>query len=236
MLRWATVAVFFFGGLAFGQSTPERTAPVGSGPEPSATTISWEIDFKYVPPRQIAVKTSGSARPQVYWYMLYTANNTSNATQHFYPTFELVTDELRVIETDMGISPLVFNAIRERHKITHPYLVSPSRAIGDLNVGQDYARESVAIWRADDITTNKFKIYVAGLSGETRAVLNPTYDPEKPDTATIKLADGRTREVTVNPEYFSLRKTLDLSYTLPVSTPSRGQIEPRLDQARWIMR
>ena len=236
MLRWMAAAVILSGGLAFGQVAPEQDRPVGVGPEPSPTPVSWEIDFKYVPPRQIAVKTKGSDRPQVYWYMLYTAINTSNTTQHFYPTFELVTDDLKVIETDMGISPLVFDAIRERHKITHKYLVSPSKAIGDLNVGQDYARESVAIWRADNITTNKFKIYVSGLSGETRAMPNPNYDPDKPGTTTVELKDGRTGKVVVNPEYFPLRKTLELSYTLPVSTPSQAQIDPRLDSARWIMR
>lgn len=236
MLRWAVAAIMLCDALAFGGQTANRETPVGVGPMPSSTPISWEIDFKYVPPRRIAVRTAGSATPRVYWYMLYTATNTSGSTQYFYPTFELVTNDLRVIETDMGISPLVFNAIRERHKITHKFLVPPSEAIGDLNAGADYARESVAIWRADDLNTSEFKIYVAGLSGETRAMPNPAYDPDRPKLAKVKLANGRTREIEINPEYFSLRKTLELSYTLPASRRSRLQIEPRLENARWIMR
>ena len=139
-------------------------------------------------------------------------------------------------ETDMGISPLVFDAIKERHKLTHPYLAHPTRAIGDLRTGGDYARESVAIWRAGDLIAKEFVIYVAGLSGEARILRNPAYDPDKPETKTIVAEDGREREVTVNPKYFTLRKTLELRYALPASERARPQIEPRFDGARWIMR
>ena len=65
---------------------------------------------------------------------------------------------------------------------------------------------------------------------------NPAHDPELPETTTIVSADGREREVRINPKYFTLRKTLQLSYTLPASEYARGQIEPRLEDARWIMR
>jgi hypothetical protein len=168
--------------------------------------------------------------------MLYTVTNTSDTTQYFYPTFELVTEDLRVIDTDVGISPLVFEAIRERHRITHKYLVPPTKAIGDLRTGADYARESVAIWRAEDISLAEFTIYVAGLSGEARVLRNPAYDPDQPETKAVVGADGREREVTVNPRYFTLRKTLQLRYTLPASEEARAQVEPRLEEARWIMR
>ena len=78
--------------------------------------------------------------------------------------------------------------------------------------------------------------YVAGLSGEARVLRNPAFDPEKPETMVVPGGDGREREVVVNPKYFTLRKTLQLSYLLPASERARGQIEPRLEQARWIMR
>jgi hypothetical protein len=216
---------------------PDGRAPeVGVGPEPSPTPISWELDFRYVPPRRIEVQLPGSDKPDVYWYMLYTVINTSNNTQYFYPTFELVTDDLRVIPTDMGINPLVFQAIKERYRRTHPYLVDPTKAIGDLRAGEDYARESVAIWRASDLDVTSFTIYVAGLSGEARVMRNPAYDPDKPETKVVTDEDGREHEITVNPKYFTLRKTLQLRYALPASEQSRWQMEPRLDDARWIMR
>ena len=223
----ATILLFAF---------QEREPAVGAGPEPSPTPIAWEFDLKYLHPRRIEVQLSGSDQPEVFWYMVYTVTNTSNTTQPFYPLFQLVTEDLRVVDTDIGISPLVFEAIRERHKITHKYLVSPTEAIGELRAGADYARESVAIWRATDLNVTRFTIYVAGLSGEARVLRNPAYDPEKPETATMVDAAGQEREIVVNPRYFTLRKTLQLSYTLPASEQARGQIAPRLSQAGWIMR
>ncbi len=235
MARWLGCLSALMLVAAWGWSAEQPTA-VGVGPKPAPTPVSWELDFKYVPPRRIAVEHAGSSQPQVYWYMLYTVTNNTDQTRYFYPTFELVTDDLRVIPTDVGISTVVFEAIKERHKITHPYLVAPSKAIGDLRVGEDYARESVAIWRADDIGTTGFTIFVAGLSGEARVVRNPSFKPDQPETRTITDAAGRQREVTVNPRYFTLRKTLELQYLLPASPAARGYVEPELRSARWIMR
>ncbi len=237
MRRLATIAVVLLatGGLRGGETSPAVDG-VGSGPRPSPTPISWQLDFKYVPPRRIAVKVAGSQRPQIYWYMLYTVVNNGDATRYFFPTFELVTDDLRVIPTDTGISPIVFDAIRERHKVAFKYLVPPSRAIGPLRVGDDYARESVAIWRADDIDTETFTIYVSGLSGEARILRNPAYKPGVPETKTVRDALGIERVVSVNPRHFTLRKTLELSYVLPASQRYRDFIEPRLLGSRWIMR
>ena len=214
----------------------ESQEPVGVGPKPSPTAISWEFDFKYVPPRRIEVRLPGSDKPEVFWYMLYTVTNTSNNTQYFYPTFELLTDALKVIPTDIGINPIVFNAIKERHKLTHQYLVPPSKAIGELRSSDDYARESVAIWRASDINVTEFKIYVAGLSGEARVVKNPVYDPQAPETKAIETADGRELEITVNPKYFTLRKTLQLDYKFQASERARREMQPQLENACWIMR
>lgn len=229
MLQFLAATILLF-------APPERELPVGAGPEPSPTPIAWEFDLKFLHPRRIEVQLAGSATPEVFWYLVYTVTNTSNTTQQFYPRFELVTSALQVIDTDMGISPLVFEAIRERHRITHKYLVSPTQAIGALRAGADYARESVAIWRATDIEVAGFTIYVAGLSGESRVLRNPAYHPDEPETLTVLGPDGREREVVVNPRYFTLRKTLQLSYTLPASDQARRQVEPRLDFARWIMR
>ena len=224
--------------LQMGTATPPADKPtvVGDGPEPAPVPVSWEIDFKYVQPRRIEVLPPGAEQPVTYWYILYTATNTSENTQYFFPTFELVTDDLKVIPTDTGISPLVFDAIRERHKVTHKYLVHPTKAIGKLRVGDDYARESVAIWRADDITTVGFTVYVAGLSGEARAIRNPAYDPDQPETKTITGDSGREHEVTINPKYFTLRKTLRLRYTFPAANDAHSRVSPRLDGADWIMR
>ena len=209
---------------------------VGTGPEPSAVPISWELEFKFLDPQRIEVQLPGAERPEVYWYLVYTVANTSPRSQRFFPLFQIVTEDLRVHDTDMGIDPLVFDAIRERNRITHPYLVDPTKAIGALLSGDDYARESVAIWRQIDLTINNFRVYIAGLSGEMRFVPNPGYDPQKPETRKVTGPDGKTTEVVVNPKNFTLRKTLEIRYTLPGSPEARPAAMPERKQVRWIMR
>ena len=214
----------------------QRDAAVGAGPQPAATPISWELEFKFLDPQRIEVQLPGTDRPQVYWYVVYTVVNTSQRAQRFFPLFQIVTEDLKVHDTDVGINPAVFDAIRERHRVTHKYLVEPSRAIGALLSGDDNARESVAIWRSIDLTINNFSIYVAGLSGETRLVANPGYDRSKPETSKVVDAAGLAREVVSNPRHFTLRKTLEIRYTLPGSPQARPGTVPERGAVRWIMR
>jgi len=216
----------------------QATGDVGTGPEPSGTPVSWELEFKFLDPRRLEIQLPGSDRPEVYWYMVYTVSNPSQRSQRFFPLFQLVTEDLRVIDTDMGISPLVVDAIRERHKITHKYLVHPTQSIGALLTGDDNARESVAIWRDTDLTLklNTFTIYVAGLSGETRLVRNPAHNAQQPESRKVTGPDGQEREVASNPKYFTLRKTLEIRYTLPGSPRAHPEVAPERGDARWIMR
>jgi len=215
---------------------PQQDNEVGTGPAPSPNPISWELEFKFLDPRRLEVLLPGHDQPEVYWYMVYTAVNRSPRSQRFFPMFQIVTEDLQVFDTDTGISPLVFDTIRERHKITHKYLESPTKVIGALLSGDDNARESVAIWRQIDLNVNEFKVYVAGLSGEMRFVSNPLHDPERPETETITGPDGRPRTITMNPKHFTLRKTLEIRYTLPGSPKTRPGAAPERRRVRWIMR
>lgn len=217
-------------------SPQEPRAQAGAGFEPSPVPISWELEFKFLDPRRIEVQLPGADKPETFWYMVYTVTNTSSRAQRFFPLFQFVTDDLKVYNTDVGISALVFDAIQERHRLTHKYLVHPTKAIGALLAGDDYARESVAVWRDIDPNVNGFTIYIAGLSGETRLVANPRYDPKQPETRTVQDADGREREVPVNPKHFTLRKTLKIRYNLPGSPLARPGVDPERGEMRWIMR
>jgi hypothetical protein len=222
--------------LLIAPAAPPTEQQAGTGPEPSPNPISWELEFKFLDPHRLEIQLPGCDKPEVYWYMVYTVTNTSPRSQRFFPMFQIVTEDLRVFDTDTGISPLVFEAIRERHRVTHKYLVPPTAAIGALLCGDDNARESVAVWRQIDLTLNSFTVYVAGLSGETRFVPNPAYHPDKPETQTVTGPDGRQREVEVNPKHFTLRKTLEIRYTLPGSPEGRALAVPERGQTRWIMR
>jgi hypothetical protein len=197
--------------------------PVGRGPEPSPMPVSWELDLRFLDPQRIEVQAPGAPGPEVYWYMVYTVTNHTGRTQRFFPTFQLVTDDLRVVNTDMGISALVFDAIRERHRYTHPDLVHPTKAIGDLLTGDDNALESVAIWRGVDSDAHSLAVYVAGLCGEARQMKNPTFDPARP-------------EGPENPKQFTLRKTLEIRYNLPGDAAARALVEPERVGVRWLMR
>lgn len=205
---------------------------VGTGPEPAPRRVSWELDFKFHDPQRIEVRLPDRAEPEVYWYMLYTVTNHTERTQFFCPTFQLVTEDLEVIDTDKGVSKLVFDAIRERHRRTHKYLVHPTKAIGELLRGDDHARESVAIWRGVDLSASSFTIYVSGLSGETRFVPNPGYDPGRPETEVSEAGIERV----VNPRHFALRKTLAIRYNLPGSASGRATAAPERVGVRWVMR
>jgi len=207
-------------------------AEVGTGPQPAPLPVSWELEFKFLDPRRIEVQVEPGRPPEVYWYLAYTVTNRSDRSQMFFPTFQLVTQDLRVLDTDMGISPLVFEAIRERHRQTHKYLRHPTSAIGELLCGDDNARESVAVWRDVDLSVNEFKVYVAGLSGEARLVPNPAYDPGRPETVTDE--QGRTH--LTNPKHFTLRKTLEIRYNLLGSPTARATATPERAGVRWVMR
>ncbi len=211
-------------------------AEAGRGPQPSPTPISWELEFRFLDPRPIEVLLPGADRPEVYWYMVYTVVNRSPRSQRFFPMFQIVTEDLRVYDTDLGISPLVFEAIRQRHSITHKYLEEPTKVIGALLSGDDNARESVAIWRQVDLNINSFSIYVSGLSGEIQFLPNPAHDPNRPEKAEVVGSDGRQRASEVNPKFFTLRKTLEIRYNLPGSPQARSGVLPQRTETRWIMR
>jgi hypothetical protein len=212
------------------------TREMGEIPRPSPTPIAWEMEFAFLDPQRIEVLVPGADEPEIYWYIVYTVTNTSPRTQRFFPTFQIVTEDLVVQDTDVGISMLVFDAIKARHAVTHPYLVTPTEAIGPLKTGADNARESVAIWRQIDLSDNDFTVYVAGLSGEARAVPNPAYDPERPELTTVTGPDGRQRELVTNPKTFTLRKTLEIRYAIPGSPAARPQAVPERLRVRWILR
>lgn len=217
-------------------AAPSTQTDAGVGPEPSPTPISWELEFKFLDPQRMEIQLPGASAPEVYWYVVYTVINPSRRAQEFFPMFQIVTEDLHVFDTDIGVSALVFDAIRERHKTSHPYLIHPTKAIGALLSGDDNARESVAIWRQIDLTQNSFSVYVAGLSGETRFVPNRAYDAKRPKTKTVTGPDGISRDVEVNPEFFTLRKTLEIRYTLPGSPAGRPQAFPERGKISWIMR
>ncbi len=210
--------------LLFGTLGALLVATVGhAAPEPSIVPKSWELNFRYRDPERIAVTLPGRAEPVVYWYMLYTVENRTDEAREFYPTFTIVTDTLNVVESDVGVSPEAFRAIKRRWEDS--LLLPPSQINGKLLVGEDRAKRGVAIWPDFDPKAREFTVYISGLSGETTRISNPAFNPEKP-------VGPR------NPRLFILHKTLEIPYRLPGGEGDRSRAVPeRLSrEPHWVMR
>ena len=87
---------------------------------------------------------------------------------------------------------------------------------------------------------NNFSIFVAGLSGEAYAVKNPAFDPQSKENSSVELEirPGGPAKASFpsNPKLFTLRKTLQIDYTLPGSAEARGLVDPVRSRVRWVMR
>lgn len=207
-----------------------------AAPEPSIAPVSWTLDFTYDDPQRLVMPPVGEARPQVFWYMPYTVENNTGRDVEFYPRFEIMAGATQILVDQEDIPSNVFAAIKRRYAATRPFLMSPTRIIGTLHQGRDYAKDGVAIWRQFNVEANEFTVFVRGLSGETARVLNAAFDPSAPETAEVPLADGTSVPEVVNPRYFTLHKTLAISYHLPGDIETRIEARPVRAGQKWIMR
>jgi hypothetical protein len=209
---------------------PQMPSDAGDGPAPSSVEVSWQLKFEFIS-TPMRVTVGG----ETYWYILYRVTNPGPRTQTFFPLCTVVSEDLKTVPTEIGVPASVFQEIYKRHRDRFPRLVSPNQVIGELRVGEDYAQESVAIWRNVDLSSNNFAIYVAGLSGETQQIRNPAYNPDEPETKEI-VRGGRKETVVVNPRFYTIRKTLEMRYILPGSASGAGMGEPVRVETRWVMR
>ncbi len=192
-------------------------------PKPSAAPRAWQLDFEFHDPGRIEVTLPGHNQPTVYWYLLYSVVNETGRDIEFYPTFDLVTDDLEVIEGGSGVHPAVYAAIGERYAKLYPFFVHPRQAGGTLQQGEDHKRTSAIALPDFDPHASRFTVFVGGLSGEMTRVPNPTFDPEQPESDN-------------NPRVFVLRKTLAVTYELPGDAESRNLAIPSRVQREWVMR
>lgn len=191
--------------------------------QPSIAPVSWELKFRYQDPKRVSVVMPGEDEPVLYWYMLYTVENPTDEEVQFYPQFTLVTDTLKVVPSEIRVSPEAFRAIQRRAK--NPLLVTPDRMLGTLRRGADHRRHGVAIFRDFDPKAKEFTVYVSGLSGEMRRIKNPAFDEEQPES-------------DKNKRYILLRKTLAIPYKFPGGESLRNRAVPErmVDGQKWVMR
>ncbi len=212
---------------------------VWAAPEPSPVRVAWELQCEPSVPQRILVETTSGK--QVYWYMLYTVVNNTPEDVDFHPEIVRVSEvdsevpedqaaqmadkaaSLTLDHSIVGLDKKIFEAIKNLHAKTHPFLTHPVDAIGKLRQGKDNALTAVAVFKEMDPRVNKFTIYFSGLSGEQESKPNPAYDAKKP------VSDKNT-------PVFVLRKTLAIPYVLPGDERTRLAAEPSLGRMEWVMR
>lgn len=215
---------------------PGLTHTAAGAPAPGIAPRSWQLEFEFEDPRRLHIQLPGEKTPRIYWYMLYTVTNNSNRDVEFMPRFEIVTDKLQVLPTDVTADPAVFSAIKKIHHKDHPFLLEPLEIMGKLLQGADNAKDSVAIWQDFAPLARQFTIFVGGLSGESVTLPNPAYDPTKQEFVVKELPGGIQDKVPVNPRRFVLYKTLSIPYRLPGDSETRRQAEPVRGTVEWLMR
>jgi hypothetical protein len=164
-------------------------APVQADyPQPSPYPVSWELTVTHSLPKRILVQGPGDSNPGAYWYLTYhVVNNTDRDKILFYPNFEMMLEDGQVIRSDMGVSPSVFDAIKQHEHLK--YLQGEDVIGGELRQGEDQSKDGVAIWAEPRLRMGTFTIFCSGFWGESATV-------------------------TVDGKDVTLHKTLQLTYHL----------------------
>jgi len=187
-------------------------------PSPSSYPISWELKFDHTLPKRVIVETPGSLTPTAFWYMTYTVTNKTDKEQVFLPHFEMLTRTGEVIRSDTNIPEKVFDEIKRREG--SQFLEPFTKIGGEIRLGEDEARDGVAIWKEPDPRMGNFTIFVGGLSGEAVQMKDDSGQP-------MKDADG-------NP--IILRKTLQLNYLIRGGDVYPGENEVNVKSEDSVMR
>jgi hypothetical protein len=199
--------------------------PAHAFPKPSVYPIAWQLKFKHAAPKRIVVTPSGSNTPVAYWYLTYTVTNLTDTEQRFLPVFEMLTNDGTVIRSDKDVPPAVFDAIKKRER--NKSLESSDKIAGRLLIGEDQAREGVAIWKEPQPRMGTFHLFAGGLSGESVYVKDGDV-VEHIDW--LKMPEADRKKLT------TLRKTLDMTYQVPGDEIRPEEDVVNLVKEEWVMR
>ena len=222
-LAWATVA------------QEQREEAEGTFARPALVNPSWSFEVDVQTPRTIAAPDLRGER-RWYWYLPYKVTNLTGEDRLFSPQITVVDDQGNITRAGKDIPPTVFNAINNR--LNNPLLETPENIIGRLLQGEDFARESVAIWPVAREDVDRFTVYLSGADGETQKLISPRTgqpvmqlktDPLTGETMTDEQGQPLMEPVTV-------RRTRAFTFSTP-GTYDRPQAQPaRLIEIDTIMR
>ena len=198
--------------------TGVSTASAQSYPTPAIAPSAWQLDFDYQTPKRIVVETPGQSLPKAYWYLAYRVTNNTDREQMFLPVFEMMTNDGNIIRSDQHVAKAVFDAIKRREN--NQFLQPFPQIAGQLLIGEDQAKDGVAIWEEPAARMGRFSIFVSGLSGEVAEVK---------DSSGNVLKDRNGRAV-------QLRKTLQLNFHVRGDEIRPGEDQVNVNYKQWIMR
>jgi hypothetical protein len=186
------------------------SSQVSASPEPSLVYGGWEFNFTAEKPRPIQV-INADGKPVWYWYVTYKVVNNTGADRMFVPEFAVSTDEGDIIPGGKDVPPSVYEAVRQ--DTGNKLIVSPSRALGIMLLGEDNARESVVVWKAFDHDVTDVNLFIQGLSGESQTVKNPETGKD-----------------------VNLHKALMISYSFPGTNVNPASQPVEVVKKKWVMR
>ncbi|MFP4145725.1 MAG: hypothetical protein ACLFV3_11340 [Phycisphaeraceae bacterium] len=175
-------------------------------PEPAVVSPSWNLDVTIDRPQTIAVRNTGTGELDWYWYMPYKVVNNTGQEQLFIPEITIATDTGKIINTGDNVPASVFRKVRQH--LGNDLLLSPIEIVGPLRQGEDFAKESVAIWPAFQEDVDEIRVFFSGLSGETQTIENP-----------------------LTGEPVLMRRTLMIQYDMP-GTPASPEDESIIERSR----
>jgi hypothetical protein len=206
MLIFCLSAMAFLEVFAFGAPEPSIVDKPGD----------WTLDVRYDQPQQIVLD---GAQKQRFWYIILTLTNKSGRDVDFYPECTLVTDTLETVPAEKGVSAVLFDRLKTRHKSKYPFLELLENAGNKILQGADNAKDIAIIWPDFDPNAKTVDIFIAGLSNQTVAVEHPSQ----------KNADGK-------PVIVFLRKTLQLTYSISGDPAFRSDQKLKFVDKHWVMR
>ncbi|OHB65050.1 MAG: hypothetical protein A2Y77_10295 [Planctomycetes bacterium RBG_13_62_9] len=179
----------------------------------------WTLEVKYEQPQQMVLPwgVNGETR---FWYMIVTVTNRTGQDVDFYPKCDLMTDTFQIVPAGRGVSPVVFERIKQRHQGQYPLLEPLQGVANRILEGEDNAKDIAIIWQDFDLRASSFQVFVSGLSNETAVVPHPV---------AVDQQTGR-------PVPVYLRKTLELSYGLRGDPSIRPSVEVVYKNRGWVMR
>lgn len=188
-------------------------APALAAPEPDPVPTRWEFEFEPDPLR-IAIVDLPDIGPTPFFYLTYRVINFWGGDLLFAPDAKLKTDEGEVLTAGRNVPAAAVADIMGR--LNNPLLRDQFEIVGIVPEGPENALDGVAIWPATDLDVDEIRVFVAGLSGESKAYVV-----------------DRGGE---DPQRFTLRKTRMLRYETPgvIGYRDNQRLEPV--ETRWIMR